>query len=192
MVAGFQLTQALVSLTYLSVVSRYSVRISLTISALNGLKLLACKIQNAFLTSKCREKLYTGAGPEFGLDRGKMMFITHALYGLKKISASFRSYLAKTLYELGYTPTKGDPDIWLLKSVKADGFQYYEMVLCYVYDVICISDYPMKTMKVIQCTFKLKDDKINEPKDYLCATLEKMILSDGSQLWSISSAKYVK
>ena len=96
------------------------------------------------------------------------------------------------MYELGYTPTKSDPDVWLRKAVKADEFQYYEMVLFYVDDVLCISDDPMKTMKGIQCTFKLKDDKIDEPKYYLSATLEKMILSDGSQFWSMSSANYVK
>ena len=50
----------------------------------------------------------------------------------------------------------------------------------------------MKTMKGIHCTFKLKDDKIDEPKDYLDATLEKMILLDDSQFWSMSSAKYAK
>ena len=38
----------------------------------------------------------------------------------------------------------------------------------------------MKLMKGVQSTIKLKDDKIDEPEDYLGATLEKMILSDGS------------
>ena len=66
------------------------------------------------------------------------------------------------------------------------------MVLCYVDDLLCISDYPMKTMKGMQRTFKLKGDNIDEPKYYLDTTLEKIILSDGSQYWSISSAKYVK
>ena len=66
------------------------------------------------------------------------------------------------------------------------------MVFCYVDDVLCISDYPMKTMKGIQSTIKLKDDKIDAPEYYLGAILEKMILSDGSEFWSISSAKYVK
>ena len=50
----------------------------------------------------------------------------------------------------------------------------------------------MKTMKGIQRTFKLKDDNIDEPEYYIGATLEKMILSDGSECWSMSSAKYVK
>ena len=118
--------------------------------------------------------------------------ITRALYGLKSSSASFRYYLLQTLHELGYTPTESDPDVWLRKAVKSDGFQYYEMVLCYVDDVLCISDELMKIMKGIQRTFKLKDNTINELKDYPGATLEKMILSDGSQCWSMSSAKYVK
>ena len=93
---------------------------------------------------------------------------------------------------MGYIPTKSDPDVWLRKSVKADGFQYYDMVLCYVDDVLCISYEPIKTMKGIQRTFKLRDDKINEHKDYLGATLEKMILSGGSQCWYMLSPKYVK
>ena len=143
------MTEAPESLTYSSVVSRYSVRIALTIAALNGLKVLACDIQNAFLTANCRNKCYTQSGPEFGSDRGKLMLITRALYGLETSSASFRSYLEETLYRLGYTPTKSDPDVWLQKSVKADGFQYYEMVLCYVNEVLCISDDPLKTMKVM-------------------------------------------
>ena len=49
----------------------------------------------------------------------------------------------------------------------------------------------MKTMKEIQRTFKFKDDKIIEPEDYLGDTLGKMILSDGSDCWSMSSAKYL-
>ena len=44
---------------------------------------------------------------------------------------------------------------------------YYEYVLWYVYDVICISDDPIRTMKGIQVKFKLKGDKIEEPDMYL-------------------------
>ena len=120
------------------------------------------------------------------------MLITRALYWLKTSSASFRSYFEETLYELGYTSMKAESGVWLEKAVRADGFQYYEIVLCYVDDAIFISENPMKTMKGIHRTFKLKDDKIDKPKDYIGTTLEKMILSDGSQFWSMSSAKYVK
>ena len=50
-------------ITYSSVVSRYSVRIALTIVALNELDILVCYIQNAFITIKCRELFWTVAGP---------------------------------------------------------------------------------------------------------------------------------
>ena len=47
-------------------------------------------------------------------------------------------------------------------------------------------------MKGIQRTFKLKDDKIAESEDYLGASLSQMMMSDGSNCWSMSSEKYVK
>ena len=91
MVAGDHVTEVPSNLTYSSVVSRDSVRIALTISALNDLDILACDIQNAYLTAPCREKVWTVAGPEFGPeDCGKTMIIVRALYGLKSSGAAFR------------------------------------------------------------------------------------------------------
>ena len=45
----------------------------MTIDALNGLDILACDIQNAYLTAKCREKIWTIAGPEFGSEEGSLI-----------------------------------------------------------------------------------------------------------------------
>ena len=98
MVAGGHTTTTPSSITYSSVVSRDSVRIALTISALNGLKVLGCDIQNAYLTAKCREKIWIIAGPEFGSEKGKIMLVVRALYGLKSSGAAFRALLAEVLY----------------------------------------------------------------------------------------------
>ena len=65
LVGGGHMTTAPTSITYSSVVSRDKMRIALTVAALNGLDILACNIQNAYLTAKCREKIWTIAGPEF-------------------------------------------------------------------------------------------------------------------------------
>ena len=54
------------TLTYSSVASRDSVRIARLVASINDLQLLACGIQNAYLTADCREKAYIIAGPEFG------------------------------------------------------------------------------------------------------------------------------
>ena len=62
LVGGGHTTTARASITYSSVVSRDSVRIALKISALNDLDILACDIQNAYLTAVCREKIWTRAG----------------------------------------------------------------------------------------------------------------------------------
>ena len=130
-------------------VSKDSVRIALTIAALNGLKVLGCDIQNAYLTAKCREKIWTIAGPEFGTDAGKVMIIVRALYGLKSSGAAFRALLAETLHDIGYKPSYADPDVWLRPGIKPDGFEYWEMVLCYVDDVLSISHDPTRTMNLI-------------------------------------------
>ena len=63
MVAGGHNITTPTSLTYSSVVSRDSVRISLKISVLNYLKVIAFDIQNAYLTVKFREKIWTAAEP---------------------------------------------------------------------------------------------------------------------------------
>ena len=91
------------------------------------------------------------------------MTVVRALYGINSSGADFRAFLAETFYDIEYTPSKADPDIWLHPEVKPGGFEYYEMILCYVDDVLIISHDAMKTMKGMQHKFKLKDDNIAEP-----------------------------
>ena len=191
-VADGHKTKTPAAMCYSSVVSRDSVRIALTIAALNDLDILACDIQNAYLTADCREKVWILAGPEFGSEAGKNMLVKKALYGLKSSGAAFRAFLAETLDAMGYRPSYADPDVWLRPAVKPDGFEYYEYILCYVDDVLCISHNPTKSRKRIQQDFKLKDDKIEPPDVYLGATLAKMTLDDGKTCWTMSPEQYVK
>ena len=192
MVAGGHTTEAPSSITYSSVVSRDSVRIALTIAALNNLDVLACDIQNTYLTAQCREKIWTRTGPEFGSKIGCIMIVVRALYGLKSIGAAFRALLAETLFDLGYLPTKSDPDVWIRMAVKANRFEYYEFFLCYVDDVLSISHDPQKTMDRIKNTFKLKNNKIEELENYLGADLSEMTTADGRVCWTMSSDQYFK
>ena len=76
--------------------------------------------------------------------------------------------------DMGNRPTKADPDVWLRPATKPDGFQYYEMVLCYVDDILSMSHYPQAALIAVTSTFKLKDDKIEEPEMYLGAKLGKI------------------
>ena len=88
--------------------------------------------------------------------------------------------LSKTLQELGYKPTKADPDVWLRPAVKPDGFEYYDLVLCYMDNVLCMSHNAMRTMKGIQRSFKIKNNKIEETETYLGAGLSKMTTANGT------------
>ena len=192
MVAGGHQTTTPAVLTYASVVSRDSVRICLTIAALNNLRVLACDIQNAYLTAPCREKIYTIAGAEFGSNQGKIMIITRALYGLKSSGAAFRALLAEVLWDMSYRPSRADPDVYMRPAVKADGFKYWEYVLVYVDDVLSISNDPESTMAGLQRKFKLKDDKIEEPTMYLGASLTKMNNTENKTCWAMSSDEYIQ
>ena len=75
LLGGGHTTTAPASFTYSLVVLLDSVRISLTIAALNGIEILACDIQNAHLTAKCRDLIWTTAGPEFGTEEGSIMVV---------------------------------------------------------------------------------------------------------------------
>jgi len=163
----------------------------LTIAALNDLKVLLSDIQNAYLTAPCREKVYTKAGPEFGpADCGKTMLIVRALYGLKSRGAAFRSFLADHLWDIGYRPSKADSDVWMRPAIKNNGFKYWEYILCYVDDILVISDNPMQTMNNIGQKFKFKDDKAVTPEQYLGAGLSKMTNDSGTECWAMSSDEY--
>ncbi|KAI2506386.1 Reverse transcriptase (RNA-dependent DNA polymerase) [Fragilaria crotonensis] len=104
---------------------------------------------------------------------------------------SFSAHLAETLYDIGYKPTRADPDVWIRPATKVSGFEYYEMVLVYVDDILCISADPKATMHGIQGTFKLKDDKIEKPETYLGAQLKEMNIG-GRMCWTMNCEQYVK
>jgi hypothetical protein len=161
------------------------------VAALNDLDILVCDIEGAYLTATCREKVYTKAGPEFGSEAGTIMIVKMALYGLKSSGAAFRSKLAGVLSDLNYRPSLADPDVWLKAAVKPDGFEYYEMVLVYVDDVMVISHVPSNTIDGIKAVFKLKGDTAAPPDMYLGVTLELKKNAGGTKCWTMSPEKYV-
>ena len=160
LVAGGHMTDTPNTLTYSSVISHDSIRIVLTIAELKELSVMACDIQNTYLTAECREKIWTQAGPEFGSKSGSIMIVKKALYGLKGSGTAFRSHLAEKLNDIGFIPTRADPGVWRRPAVKPDGFEYYEYILCYVDDLLAISHDAQKVLRSVQDTFKFKDDRI--------------------------------
>ena len=119
------------------------------------------------------------------------MIVKKVLYDHKGSGAAFRAHLAEELHDIGFIPTRADPDVWRRPAVKPDGFEYCEYILCYVDDLLAISHDTQKVLKSVQDTFKFKDDKIDKPDVYLGAKLGKMSV-DGFEGWTMSSENYVK
>jgi len=103
------------------------------------------------------------------------MLVVRALYGLKSSGAAFRAFLVETSYDLNYQSSQADPNIWMRPAVEeSNSIKYWEYVLCYVDDVLCLSERPEATMRGIQKKFKLKDDKMEKSDVYLGAELSTM------------------
>ena len=185
--------------TYSSVVSRESVRIAFLVAALNGLNVLAADISNAYLNAPCNEKVHVKVGAElFGkANAGKHAVIVRALYGLKTAGASWRNHLSVTIQsELEYKASKGDPDIYMKKKVKADGKKYYSYLVVYVDDILSIDTNPKEAIDRIGQYFKVKDNSVEFPKMYLGANVRRWIVQDDDGLdintFALGSQSYVK
>jgi len=192
LVAGGHKTDAPATMTYASVVSRETVRVALTIAALNDLEVKAGDVLNAYITAPITEKVWTVLGPEFGPDAGKNAVIVRALYGLKSAGAAFRAHLASCMRDLGYTSCKADPDLWLRPETRPDdGTRYYSYILCYVDDILCIHHDAMKILDKINGYLPLKPDSVGDPDIYLGAKLRQTQLPNGVWAWALSPSKYV-
>ena len=119
------------------------------------------------------------------------MNIEKALYGLKTSGAAWRALLASSLMELGYKSTKADPDVWIRAAIKQNGFEYYEMVLVYVYDILVTAFDPKLTMDAIGKLYRLKEGSVGPPEQHFGAKIKRVQLPNGNMAWSIGADKYV-
>ena len=95
-------------------VSRDSVRISLTYAASNDADVTAADIQNSYLQAPSSEKHYVICGKEFGLEHErKIALIRSALYGGKLASRDFWTHLRSFMTFLGFKSCQADPNIWM-------------------------------------------------------------------------------
>ena len=182
--------------TFSTVASRDSIRIIFLVAALNGLDVLSADVGNAYLNAACREKVHVKCGRElFGTEHeGKYAIISRALYGLKTSGASWRHHLAAEIRELGFISTKADVDVYRRRADKKDGTPYYEYLVVYVDDIICVSEDPSKWMNVLASRYRLRE--VGPPKRFLGSDIKKKLYIDEngyqSYCWAFGSDTYVK
>ena len=113
MVADGHLTDVPLDSVYSSVVSLRGLRLVLFLAELNGLDTCATDIGNAYLEAETKEKVCIIAGKEFGPLEGHLLIIKKALYGLRTSGLRWHDKLSDCLRDLGFTPSKVEPDIWM-------------------------------------------------------------------------------
>ena len=182
-----------ISSTYAGVVSRETVRIAFTYAALNGLDIMAADIRNAYLQAPITEKYWTICGPEFGIEnQGKKALIVRALYGTKTAGADFRNHLRDCMEHLGYESCKADPDLWMRRAVTDKGSAYWEYLLLYVDDCLCVSEHPREALMEVDKYFPMKPSSIGPPKIYLGAKIGKVQLPNGVEAYAVSTSQYIQ
>ena len=94
---------------------------------------------------------------------------------------------------LGFSPCKVDFNIWMRKAKRVDNIDYWEYVLIYVDDCICISTNPeVIVRKEIGRYFLMKEASIGEPDVYLSGKVRRVELDTGEVCWAFSSSQYVQ
>eukprot|EP00957_Ditylum_brightwellii_P030921 2342828-Ditylum_brightwellii.AAC.1 len=108
--AGGHMTDPPLSLTYATVVSRESVRITFLLAALNDLKVKAADIGNTCLNEQCHGRIWIQVEIEFGSNKGCVIVVKYEWYSLKSSG-------------------EADVDIWLRPQSKSSGEEYYKYAL---------------------------------------------------------------
>ena len=99
------------------------------------------------------------------------------------------------LYFLGFTSCKADSDVWM-KATTNEGVEYWEFVLLYVDDCLCISHRGEDVLRnEIGTHVILKDSSIGPPGIYLGGKVRKRTIDTTKgpvDAWSFISSQYVK
>ena len=180
------------NLTRASVVSRDTVRIALTLAALNAPEVKTSDIQNACLSAPCVEKTWLTLGPEWGADAGKKAFVVRSLCGLKSVGQAFRNHLADCMRTLEYESSLADPDLWMKAETRSDGSRCCSCILLHVDDCLCIHEDAKSKLLELDKYFKMKPGSIGDPDIYLGVKVKPTRLENGVIAWGMSSSKYVQ
>ena len=180
LVAGGHLTDPSQDSNYSGVVSLRSLRILITVAEINGMTTKVADVGNAYLEAYTREKVYVVVGEGFGELSGHTLIIEKALYGLRSSGARFHEKFADTLREMGYTPCKADPDVWL-----KDCDTHYEYVCVYVDDLMVMGKNPDDFFATLTNTYGYKLKGVGDPAYHLGGNFFRD--ADGTLAWGARS-----
>jgi hypothetical protein len=84
------------------------------------------------------------------------MIVKKALYGLKSSGAAWRALFSNSLTEMNFRNSYADPDLYI-RPATFKGEKYYEMILVYVDNILCISKDTKSIMDHLATIYQLKE-----------------------------------
>ena len=150
----------------------------------NNLDIMTGDVSNAFPTAPCAEKVWTVAGPEFGRNKGRIVEIIPALYGLATVIRSFHEFLGDTLRRMGFNTSRADQDLWWRKS---DDYEGYDYVATHVDDIIIVSKNPTQYMIKLEQEFNIRNIE-DSPSYYLGNNIKRIL----DKYFHTSPAQYIQ
>ena len=148
------------------------------------LKVLTGDIENAFIQSRTKDKIYSRCGPEFGDREHSIAVIVRALYGITTSAERFRTMLVDYLKTLGFIPSRYDRDVWMRMREPKDG-----------YDYICthVDDFKVVALDAnrwcIEMAKKFQLKIVEKPRYYLGANYE---YSKEHKAYHVGCQTYIK
>ena len=109
--------------------------------------------------------LYNSTGPELNAKIRKIETNENSLtisFGLVSVlDRDFRNHLRSCMWHLNFFSSPADPDVWMRPAKKSDGSEYYEYIVLYTDDTLCISEHPDQVLREeLGKYFKLKESSI--------------------------------
>ena len=101
--------------TYAPVSKHTSIRMLLSISAMNNLDIHQMDITNAFPNALLKENIYMSAIPGYPLGSNKVLKLNKALYGLKQSPKEWNTLMNDFIISLKFVQCNDDKYIYMLK-----------------------------------------------------------------------------
>ena len=111
--ADGHLTKEPTETVYSGVVSLRNLRLAMFLAEFNNLQLWGADAGNAYLQALTKEKLWIVGGPVYEELQRHVLVMHKALYGTRSGGACWHDKLFDILNQIGFKPSKADPDIWM-------------------------------------------------------------------------------
>ena len=162
LVAGGHVTNDLDFDIYSGNVELETVRTAFIARELYDLEVITADIASAYIQADTCEKVYTIAGPEFGIKwKGKKVAITKALYGLKASGGMWHQKLADNLRNMGFRPSQADFDLWIRECT-----DHYEYIAVITDDLLIFTRNPEGILETLKKVFGYELKGVGTPEYY--------------------------